>query len=338
MPGAWSIAVGANWVAPTAPVLGSAAAGPGVGQATLQWRPSKKSGGLPVEYAYQVDTGAGWSAPIVIAPAAIGTIGTLPRVRLTAVVDCPVVSGAGNPCSYMLVASNGAGSSPVSKVKSSKLRRPDPATGLSVYTSSVALGTGVATQALSWTLPENLGGLPITRETVWRCSTSTGSACANSSPGWTTVADLLDQPPPTDTTATCPPNGTCAYEVWVRNAAGRSATWARTVPATPILLAATPDPVVPHQVDLQWLNPVEAGTGTGSVVLFECDGTQDCSSGTWTNVPADAAPWNRVDLGVTAASSYTCTPSVTCTFRVGYVDASGNIGGVSNAVTVLVAP
>ena len=52
------------------------------------------------------------------------------------------------------------------------LSKPGKATGLTMFTSSVSLGTGEASQAISWNLPANNGGMPITNNIVWACSTA----------------------------------------------------------------------------------------------------------------------------------------------------------------------
>jgi len=333
-PGAWSVPVGATWLPPTAAILGRADAGPAVGAATLTWLPPKKSGGLAVDYEYEVNTGSGWSTPASIDPESITTVLT-PRVELSAIVPCPVVSGAGNPCSYLVVAQNGAGAGPPSRTRATVLKHPGQPTGVQVFTSAVALGTGAASQSISWTPPTNTGGLPITDEVVWACSTATGSACEDYSPGWVLVADLTGDPLASSITYDCPSNGRCAYEVWARNAKGRAWTIGKSDPGAPSNLIATVSTTTPGEVDLQWLNVTSVGSAFGNYVVFACEGTQNCSSGTWTNVPGDAAPWTRTELSGTATSAeQLCTPSITCTLRVGYIDASGAIGGVSNAVLV----
>jgi hypothetical protein len=50
-------------------------------------------------------------------------------------------------------------------------------------------------------------------------------------------------------------------------------------------------------------------------------------------VPGDAAPWTRTDLsGTGTTQTFACGVLHACVFRIGYVDASGHIGGVTNSV------
>ena len=332
-PGGWSVPVGASWTGPSAPLLGRSLAGPSAGVATLSWRAPKTTGGLPVAYEYEVNAGSGWSGPTGIDA---GSITSPPGQRwpvLSAVVGCSI-SVAAHGCSYILFAVNAVGTSTASKSRTAVLRRPDPPTDLQVVTTSVALGTGVASQAISWTSPANVGGLALTDNVVSECSTASGSVCVNPSPGWVQIADLAGDPPATSTVAQCPGNGWCAYEVWAKNPVGKGWLIGDAHPGVPTNLSATSSGA-PGNVQLQWLNVVDVGAAFGNYVLFECDSTQACGNGAWTNVPADAGPWTRIDLSGTATTTlYQCASAPTCTFRVGYVDTAGNIGGVTNAVTV----
>jgi hypothetical protein len=328
--GAWSVAVGTTWIAPSYAVLGKSVGGPGVHEATLQWRVPKTSGGLEISYQYTVDAGSGFTGPFTIDPSTITSVPALTFPVLTATVPC-VPTTAMLACTYVMTAVNAAGASTASRPRRAPFRHPTGPTNLLVHTSSVALGTGSATQAISWDSPLNLGGLPPNDYIVVACTTSSGSTCSNLSAGWTQFADLTGNPLPTTAMHDCQPNGRCAYEVWAKNQLGKGWVWGYAGTGGPTILTASS---VPGHVDLQWLNPVDTGT-FGNYVLFECNLTASCSNGSWTNVAGDAAPWTRVDLfGMATSTTGTCAVGVQCIFRVGYVDADGNIGGVSNAVTV----
>ncbi|HUI49635.1 MAG TPA: Ig-like domain-containing protein, partial [Acidimicrobiia bacterium] len=331
--GAWSVPVAALWTPPSVALLGSAVAGPNLGQATLTWRPPTQTGGLAVQYRYEVNTGSGYSAPTNIPAASITPVTGQPFPLLSAVVNCPIVTPPANACSYVLQAFNAAGAGPLSKARTTVLTRPSKPTNLQIFTSTVALGTGMANQSVTWTPAAANGGLPVNDEVVWACATADGSACNDAAPGWTLVSDTAGNTA-TNATHSCKPNGRCGYEVWARNAIGRGWTINKSLPGVPTTLSATASIAAPGQIDLQWLNAVQVGSGFGHYVLFECDASQVCTNGTWDNVAAHAAPWTRVDLtGTATTTSYDCSVFVTCTFRVGYMDAAGNIGGVSNSVT-----
>jgi hypothetical protein len=249
---------------------------------------------------------------------------------LTAPVPC-VPTGSVLGCSYYLIAVNAAGASTPSRTHIALFRHSDPPTDLQAYTSSVDLGTGLANQAVSWGPPTNFGGLALTDYVVWACTTTSNSLCTNMSGGWTLIDDLTGNPPPTTTTHQCVANGRCAYEVWAKNQRGKAFAVAFAGSGGPTTLTGSS---VPGHVDLQWLDPAPSGT-FGHYVLFECSTSQICTNGSWTNVPGDAAPWTSVDLSGTATNtSFACGIGAHCMFRVGYVDGDGNIGGVTNAVTL----
>jgi hypothetical protein len=329
-PGDWSIPVGATWLPPSNAILGRSAGGPAANTATLMWRVPKTSGGLEIGYQYMVDAGSGFAGPFTIDPNTITALPTIRYVVLSAPVPC-VPTGPVLGCSYVLTAVNDAGASAPSKTRTAYFRHPSAPTGLQVYTSSVALLTGVATQAVSWVAPENVGGSAITDYVVEACSTTGGSLCTNTAPGWLQVADVTGNPPPTETMHGCPANGRCAYEVWAKNPLGKGWVFGYAGSGGPTNLTGTTSP---SHVTLQWLNPVDPGT-FGNYVLFECDNNQQCGNGNWTNVLGDAAPWNRVDLvGTATTATYVCPSNRVCTFRIGYIDADGNIGGVSNSIAL----
>ena len=329
-PGLWSIAIGATWLPPSAAVLGKSVGGPDANTVTLQWRVPKTSGGLEVGYQYMVDAGSGFSGPFTIDPGTITVVPTIKFAVLSAPVPC-VPTGPVLACSYILTAVNAAGASAPSKTRVGAFHHPGPPTGLQVYTSSVALLPGVATQAVSWIAPADVGGSALTDYVVEACSTAGGSLCTNTAPGWTQIADLTGSPPATDTMHGCPANGRCAYEVWAKNPLGKGWVFGFAGSGGPTNLTGS---TVPGHANLQWLSPVDPGT-FGHYVLFECDNNQQCGNGNWTNVPSDAAPWTRVDLSGTATTTtYGCPSNRVCTFRVGYIDADGNIGGVSNSVAL----
>ena len=331
-PGLWSVAIGTNWVPPSFAVLGKSVGGPDPNTATLQWRVPKTSGGLDVGYEYMIDEGSGFTGPFTIDPGTITSVPTIKFAVLSAAVPC-VPTGPTLACTYIVTAFNGAGASVPSKARVAAFHHPGPPTGLQVYTSEVSLGTGNATQAVSWDPPADTGGVALTDYIVAACATVSGSLCTNTSAGWSQIADITGNPPETDTMYDCPANGRCGYEVWAKNPLGKGWVFGFAGSGGPTSLTGTASSTVHGQIDLQWLNPIAPGN-FGHYVLFECNTTLACANGSWTNVPADAAPWTRVDLGTTVSTSYACGVGVQCMFRVGYIDADGNIGGVTNAVTL----
>ena len=76
--------------------------------------------------------------------------------------------------------------------------------------------------------------MPITDNLVWACSTAFETPCLNSSPGWTQIQDIAGNPPATNTTYQCPPNGRCSYEIWTKNAIGRSWIIGHASPGAPV--------------------------------------------------------------------------------------------------------
>ena len=334
LPGAWSTAVGTTWAPPSLPTLGRADAGPTAGTAVLRWRPSKNTGGLPVSYEYEVNDGTGWAPPVTIDPSSVTITTGGPWPVAEAPVPCSLSSTPPAGCSYLMLAANAAGPTLPTGTRLARLRRPGPSLAVQAGTTLVLLGSGMASQTVTWQLPDNNGGTAVTRNKVFLCSTANGLACANSSRNWTLLTDLTGSPPATTASATCPANGRCGYEVWAGNAIGHSWAIGYAAPAPPTALVAVADPSVSGQIDLSWFATVDAGTTFGHYVLFECGATQSCQSGRWTTVAADAAPWTRIDLSGTATvASFACGVAATCMFRVGYVDAAGNIGGVSNSTT-----
>ena len=333
--GAWSAPVAAVWSVPSPAVLGRALAGPGAGVATLQWRPSASTGGLAVSYEYEVSTGTGFGAPVAIAPGSISLVPGEPWPVDSAAVTCPLGSGPVVSCSYVLLAVNGVGASPVSVVRTAVEKRPGAATGITASNTSVALGTGLASQTVVWTPPTVSGGTPVTDNRVWVCATANGTPCTNVSTGWTQVTDLVGTPPASTTPAVCPANGRCGYEVWPTNAVGHSWAVGYSHPSPPTTLMATASLAAPGQVTLSWQATPDSGTAFGHYVLFECDSNQTCTNGSWTANPADAAPWNVTQLTATPTATttqYPCGVVHACTFEIGYIDASGHIGGVTNSV------
>src|SRR5262249_2384170 len=141
-----------------------------------------------------------------------------------------------------------------------------------------------ATQAISWNVPTNNGGLPISQQRVWQCSTSTLSTCTNASAGWTQVGSTMSATA-NNTTNLCAPSGYCSYEVWAENGIGRGWNIGKSQPSGPEQLQATASNASPGRIDLSWIfNGSNQGNGLGHYVLFECDSTLVCTNGTWTNV------------------------------------------------------
>jgi hypothetical protein len=336
VPGAWSAKKSALWAKPGAPGLPSANAGPAVGQARLQFTPPKTNGGLLVtSYQYAVYAGVSWSAPITIAPSAITTVATSPLVYRT-VVPCSITTTGGpTGCKYRMYAVNAVSAGIASAPMVAQLTMPAGVQQLKAITTSVDLGTGSSTQTVSWNAPNSTGGLTITHTTLFACTTSQGSLCKDYSPSsdWTTVADYPGNPSSVTTTGVCVENGRCGYEVKAFNALGASFVVAFSSPAPPRSLAATPSTAVAGQVDLSWIGTIDNGGSFGNYVLLECSVINDCNTGTWTTNPS---PWTATSLtGNGTTGNFACGISTSCEFRVGYVNANGDIGGVTNAVTAV---
>jgi hypothetical protein len=337
-PSAWSNSKSSVWKKPSAPILLSTLAGPAVGEARLKWRPAKNTGGLPLlATRYAVNVGSGFGAAITIDPGDITTVQTTPHVILSTIVPCSITTiGGPAGCKYRMYATNAVGTSVASTASTAKLSKPGTVRSLTAGTTSVALGTGDATQSISWDEPASTGGLAITKTTLFACSTAAGSVCKDFSPDWELVANYTGSPASVSTTHVCPENGRCAYNVQATNALGRSIVVAYSRPAPAQNLTATPSTVTAGAVNLTWTGTVDPGSSFGNYVLFECSVANDCTQGDWTNVPADAAPWVATNLvGPTTSTSYACGITTACEFRVGYVGGSGNIGHVSNAVTAV---
>jgi hypothetical protein len=338
--GAWSKTKSAVWAKPSASPLNTAVAGPDVGQAKLTFTAPSSNGGLAVtSYRYQVDAGAGFGAWITVAPGNITTLTTTPRPQYRATVSCAITTlGTTAGCRYRVDAVNAVAGGPASTARTAPLSAPSKAQNLAVATTSVVLGTGGASQLISWNAPASNGGLAITHTTLLVCNTSQGSLCKDYSPpeDWSIVADYPGSPSSGLTANACPANGRCAYEVKAVNAKGASFVVASSRPAPPTSLIATPSTTVAGRVDLTWAGTGDLGTAFGHYVLFECSVADDCSAGSWTSNPGDAAPWASSDLGGTATTtSFACGITTPCEFRIGYVDSAGNIGGVTNVVTAV---
>ncbi|HEV7525685.1 MAG TPA: hypothetical protein VGP92_12015 [Acidimicrobiia bacterium] len=330
-----------NWAVPSAPLMRFPIAGPSSGAAMISWRAPASTGGLPVAYTYDTSDGIAWSGPTAINLGTATQTNTSLGVVYSLPVGCTLAIGNTTGCAYRMHAVNAVGTGPVSSPRTALLTVPGSGSTLTVTTTSVALGSGNASQTISWTPPAKSGGLVVDRYRVFACSTSFGgTSCGNASPGWSAaIADYSTAPLPTSTTYQCPDNGHCAYELWTSNAAkpnGRAWRLATSHPVGPIVLSATGNPSAKAQVDLHWTGPADVGTAFGHYVLWECDSTNDCANnGTWTNPGSAPAPWTKTDLvGTATSTTYHCAAFPTsCTFRVGYIDASGAIGGVTNPVT-----
>ncbi len=329
------------WAAPSAPLMRFPIAGPTSSAATISWRAPLSTGGLTVGYTYDMYDGTTWSAPNAIDLGTVTQTSTSLGVVYSLSVGCTLAAGNTSGCSYRMHAVNAVGTGPVSSTRLAQLALPGSVSSMSVTTTSVALGSGNTAQTISWTPPAKSGGLVVDEYVVWACSTALGgTSCHDSSTGWVgPIADFTTLPLQTSTTYQCPANGNCAYEVWTKNAArpnGRAWRLAAAHPAGPIVLSATADTSAAAQIDLHWTGPADLGTAFGHYVLWECDTTNACANnGTWTNPASTPAPWTETDLTGTATSTtYHCASFPTsCMFRVGYIDAAGHIGGVTNSVS-----
>jgi len=336
--GAFATSAVVLWSAPSAPRMGAPVAGPTSIAATISWRAPLSTGGLTVGYTYDMFDGNVWSGPNAIDMNAVTQTTTAQGLVYSFPVGCTLAVGNTTGCSYRMHAFNAVGTSSASATHVAKLTVPGRVGSMSVTTTSIALGTGIATQLISWTPPTS-GGLAVDEYQVFACSTAVGSSCANSSPDWVgPIADFKTAPLPTSTTYQCPENGHCVYEVWTKNAAkpnGHSMRLATAHPAGPIVLSATADTSAAAQVDLHWIASGDVGVSFGHYVVWECDVTNTCADGTWTNPSSTPAPWTEIDLSGTATTTtYHCAafPSA-CMFRVGYEDSANHLGGVTNPIT-----
>jgi titin len=338
--GAWSTTKTAVWAKPTAPALSTAVAGPGAGQARLTFKAPSSNGGLAVTgYEFAINIGFGFGGWNAIDPQSITTLQTTPRPVYLAVVPC-LLTTIGGPagCKYKVRAFNSVGASPASAILTAPLTAPAKAQNLIAHTDTVALGSGSANQTISWSAPASTGGLAISDTTLLRCSTANGSLCKDYSPAsdWTVVNDYTGSPATVTTTSTCPENGRCAYEVKAYNAKGSSFVIGFAAPSPPTSLVATPSTTTAGNVNLTWSSPFDVGTSFGHYVVFQCSTSDNCSSGSWTTAPGDAAPWTATDLvGTATSTSVACGISTPCEFRIGYVGSGGHVGGVTNAVTAV---
>src|SRR5262249_24262744 len=141
--GPFSASRSAIWAAPSSPVLGRALAGPAAGTATLWWRPSSHTGGLPVAYFYEVNSGSGYGPAVEISSDAINET-TAPWPVDTATAPCTATSGTG--CQYLMIAANAAGASAISAQRTAYFIAPGRVAGFQVTTTSVGLGSGDAAQ------------------------------------------------------------------------------------------------------------------------------------------------------------------------------------------------
>ncbi|HET9729234.1 MAG TPA: Ig-like domain-containing protein [Acidimicrobiia bacterium] len=323
-----------TWSAPGVPTLGRTRGGPGDAQATLYWRAPRNTGGLTVSYAYSVNDGSGWTAPTAIDPLTVTVEHPAPHEIDSAPVPCAIWStNTAATCSYQLFATNAVGSSAGSVVRAVTARKPTQALAVSATTNSVALWSGDATQAISWNAPATSGGVSITQTELFACATALGTTCRNASPDWVLAQTFAGNPASVATNYTCPANGRCGYEVQAFNAIGMSWKWFTSKPAPPTQLHAVPATSSAGKVALSWTASIDKGPSFGNYVLFTCSvATAACSSsGLFTSNPADAAPWTRVDLvGTATSTTYPCSTTVACRFRVGYVDGTGRITGVTN--------
>jgi hypothetical protein len=328
----WSATRSQNWAPATAPLLRTAVAGPPASAATLTWRGPKTTGGLPVSYEVDVHDGVTWAGPVPIDPADITTTATPSGPLYTSLVPCPITSGTATGCQYRLRADNAAGTGLFSVVRLARLTPPKRVNTPAAATASVALGTGEAHQTVSWTEPASTGGLAISAYEVIVCSTGTGDACDDVSPGWSAVTSL--SPSTFQWDHDCPPNGRCWYRIRAANAKGLGPV--RSVPSRPVPPTnAVAVPLGLGSVTLSWTATTGPGLAFGNYVAFACDMTaQVCSNGAWSSDAGALAPWTRTDLAGTGTSTLlACAAGHECAFRVGYVDGDGNIGGVSNVAT-----
>src|SRR5262249_23649355 len=111
--------------------------------------------------------------------------------------------------SYRLKATNGKGASPVSNIMSSGYGVASKVLNLKARVSNLNLGSGVPTVAVTWDLPANSGGAPVTGYEARRCDGN----CDETATAWNT-ATVESLGTTRSWATTCPVNlVTCSYEV-----------------------------------------------------------------------------------------------------------------------------
>jgi hypothetical protein len=317
--------------------------------ATITWKAPSSDNGLALLSAtsgwnYEVKSGttsAGSFGPATAFPGPIAFSASTSTFSATTHADCLAPVSAGG-CTYRIQAVNRDGAGAWSMTSVATFHPPTPVATIAISTIAVDMTTGNALQSVSWSPSANSGGLPV-QYTPWRCSTASGSSCDNSSKAWT-----LAGPSGTSTSifAACPPNGRCSYEIWSTNSKGTTYALNTAHPAEPSSLKATPDPTVGDQIDLSWAAPIDTGMSPGHYKLFICNSADSCdphSSAVWSTTSFTGTNWTETDVTADVVhgigtTTYTCGIGNTCTFAVGYIDATPAIGGVSFAPVTLDRP
>jgi hypothetical protein len=302
-----SAVLAGTWALPSAPVISVVNPGRPAHAATINWHPGPSTGGLANTYRYEVSADGGTFVP---------GAGPLPASPTIATVECPGTF----LCSYRLTAVSAKGSSAVSNTVSTGFGVPTKTLNLAAYASALNLGPGSPSVNVTWSLPANLGGSPITHYEGRRCYAN----CDETSSLWNfATVEQLGATPTWSTTCSAGVV-TCSYQVRAVNDVGPGpwGTSVRLIPfASTNVVATTAAPA--GNVSVTWSGPAESGQGIDHYRLYSCVTTTGCSS---------SANWQNTGLvipGTASSAVHNCGIGVECTYKV--VAYERNTGGAGAA-------